>query len=100
LKLHTTKEVLDGLFQEELWMETALERKKRKRIKNLLLGSPLTLLLVVINVVLIGWLIHILHAIFTDALEYMSLFEWTEHLYFLAKNTFEEFFASIFLTVR
>lgn len=91
--------MLDGLFQEELWMETALERKKRKRIKNLLLGSPLTLLLVVINIVLIGWLIHILHAVFTDALEYMSLYEWTEHLYLLAKNTFEEFFASISLIV-
>jgi hypothetical protein len=100
LELHTTKGVQDGLAPKELGMETALERKKRKRIKNLLLGSPLTLILVVINVVLIGWLIHILHAIFTDALDYMSLFEWTEHLYFLVKNTFEEFFASILLTVR
>ena len=79
-------------------METVLERKQ-KRIKNLLLGSPLTFLLVVINIVLIGWLIHVLHAIFTDALEHMSLFEWTEHLYLWAKNTFEEFFASIFLII-
>jgi len=75
-------------------MET-LRARKRKRIKNIILGSPLTLILVVINVILIGWLVHIVHAIFTDALEHMSLYEWTEHLYLLAKNTFEELFASL-----
>jgi uncharacterized membrane protein len=79
-------------------METLRERK-RKRIKNFILGSPLTLILVVINVILVGWLIHILHAIFTDALDHMTLYEWTEHLYLLAKNTFEEFFASISILV-
>jgi len=79
-------------------METLRERK-RKRIKNFILGSPLTLLLVVINVILVGWLIHILYAIFTDALDHMTLYEWTEHLYLLAKNTFEEFFASISILV-
>ncbi len=71
-----------------------IRKKKRKRITNFILGSPLTLILVVINVILIGWLIHVLHAIFTDALEHMSLYEWTEHLYLLAKNTFEDLFAS------
>lgn len=75
-------------------MET-LRARKRKRIKNILLGFPLTLLLFIINVVLIGWLVHIVHAIFTDALDHMSLYEWTEHLYLLAKNTFEELFASL-----
>lgn len=75
-------------------METLRERK-RKKIKNILLNSPLTLILVVINVVLLGWILHIVHVIFTDALDHMSLYEWTEHLYTLAKNTFEEFFASI-----
>jgi hypothetical protein len=61
-------------------METWIEIK-RKRIRNIFLHSPLTLLLVVINVVLVGWIIHVLHVIFTDALDYMSLYEWTEHLY-------------------
>jgi hypothetical protein len=79
-------------------METWIEIK-RKRIRNIFLHSPLTLLLVVINVVLVGWIIHVLHVIFTDALDYMSLYEWTEHLYLLAKNTFEEFFSSIFILV-
>jgi hypothetical protein len=73
---------------------------KRKRIKNTLLNSPLTFVLIVINIVLVGWLIHIMHAIFTDALDHMSLYEWTEHLFLLAKNTFEDFFASIALVIR
>ena len=88
----------DGLVLRELYMET-LQQRKRKRIKNFLLGSPLTLILVVINIILVGWLIHVMHAIFTDSLEHMSLYEWTEHLYILAKNTFEEFFASILLII-
>lgn len=40
-----------------------------------------------------------MHAIFTDALEHMSLYEWTEHLYILAKNTFEDLFDSIALVI-
>jgi uncharacterized membrane protein len=75
-------------------MET-FRARKRKRIKNIIMGSPLTLVLIVINVILIGWLVHVVHAVFTDALEHMSLYEWTEHLFLLAKNTFEELFASI-----
>jgi predicted nucleic acid-binding Zn ribbon protein len=94
LGLPATKEVNDELVIKELWMETLRERK-RKRIKNILLNSPLTFILIIINMVLVGWILHILHVIFTDALDHMSLYEWTEHLYILAKNTFEEFFASI-----
>lgn len=75
---------LEGVKMTPVW-----ERKK-KRARNILLGIPLTIILVVINIVLIGWVIHILHAIFTDALDHMSLYEWTEHLYFLAKNTLEK----------
>ncbi len=89
-----TKEVNNELVIKELWMETLRERK-RKRIKHIFLNSPLTLILVVINVILVGWILHILHVIFTDALDHMSLYQWTEHLFVLAKNTFEEFFASI-----
>lgn len=79
-------------------METLRERK-RKRIRNIFIHSPLTLLLVVINIVLVGWILHILHVIFTDGLDHMTLYEWTEHLYFLAKNNFEEFFSSIITVV-
>ncbi len=80
-------------------MVKTLREIKRKRIKNALLNSPFTLILVVINIVLVGWLIHVMHAIFTDALDHMSLYEWTEHLFLLAKNTFEDFFASIALVI-
>jgi len=69
---------------------TPVWERKKKRAKNILLGIPLTIILVVINIVLIGWFIHILHAIFTDALDHMSLYEWTEHLYHLAKSTIEK----------
>jgi len=72
---------------------------RKRRFKNILLGFPLTVILVVINIVLVGWLIHMLHAIFTDALTHMSLYEWTEHLYNLAKNTFKDFFASIIIII-
>ena len=72
---------------------------KKKRVKNIILGFPLTVILVVINIILVGWLIHVLHAIFTDSLVHMSLYEWTEHIYLFAKNTFEEFFASISLVI-
>lgn len=89
-----TKEVNNELVIKELLMETLRERK-RKRIKHIFLNSPLTLILVVINVILVGWILHILHVIFTDGLDHMSLYQWTEHLFVLAKNTFEEFFASI-----
>jgi len=79
-------------------MKTRQEVKKN-RIKNIILGFPLTVILVVINIILVGWILHILHVIFTDALDHMSLYEWTEHLYLLAKDTFKEFFASIAIIV-
>lgn len=90
--------MIDGLAIRELRMQN-LRQKKRKRIKNFLLGFPLTLILIVINIIVVGWVIHIMHAIFTDALEHMSLYEWTEHLYILAKNTFEDLFDSIALVI-
>jgi len=78
---------------------TYMREIRKRRFKNILLGFPLTVILVVINIVLVGWLIHMLHAIFTDALTHMSLYEWTEHLYNLAKNTFKDFFASIIIII-
>lgn len=76
-----------------------LREIKRRRIRDIFIGFPLTVILVVVNIVLVGWLIHMLHAIFSDALTHMSLYEWTEHLYALAKNTFKDFFASIIIIV-
>ena len=72
---------------------------KKNRAKRILLNFPVVVMLVVVNIIVVGWLIHILHAIFTDALDHMSLYEWTEHLYILAKNTFEELFESINLPI-
>ncbi len=76
-----------------------LRERRKRRLKNIVLGFPLTVILVVINIVLVGWLIHLLHAVFTDALTHMTLVEWTEHLYNLAKNTFKDFFASLIVIV-
>lgn len=76
-----------------------LRQRKKRRLRDLLLGFPTTVILVAVNIVLVGWLIHMMHAIFTDALTHMSLYEWTEHLYNLAKDTFKDFFASILLVI-
>lgn len=84
---------LEGVKMTPVW------EMRRKRARNILLGIPLTIALVVINIVLIGWLIHILHAIFTDALDYMSLYEWTEHLYLLAKNTIDKLLEGISISL-
>ncbi len=76
-----------------------LRQRKKRRLRDFLLGFPMTVILVAVNIVLVGWLIHMMHAIFTDALTHMSLYEWTEHLYNLAKDTFKDFFASILLVI-
>jgi hypothetical protein len=76
-----------------------LRQRKKRRLRDFLLGFPTTVILVAVNIVLVGWLIHMMHAIFTDALTHMSLYEWTEHLYNLAKDTFKDFFASILLVI-
>ncbi len=72
---------------------------KKKRAKRILLNFPVVVILIIVNIIVVGWLIHILHVIFTDSLDHMSLYEWTEHLYILAKNTFEELFESIKLPI-
>ena len=96
--IHSTKEVNSDLFEKLHPMET-LREKKRKRLKNIFLNSPLILILVIINVILVGWILHILHTIFSDGIDHMSLYQWTEHLFVFVKNTFEEFFASIAIVV-
>ena len=87
-----------GLFQQEKPMVTVRERKG-KRLKRWLVNPPLFLILVVINIILVGWIGHIVHMIFTDGVDHMTLYQWTEHLVSLAKHTFERFFASITILV-
>jgi len=72
---------------------------KKNRAKRILLNFPVVVILVIVNIILVSWLLHIMHVIFTDALDHMSLYEWTEHLYILAKNTLEEIFESITVVV-
>lgn len=69
---------------------THVWERKESRVKKILMGIPITFILVVVNVVLFSWLIHLLHAVFTDALDHMSLYEWTEKLYFLVKNAIDK----------
>jgi type II secretory pathway component PulM len=69
---------------------TPVWERKKSRAKKILMGIPLTLILVVVNVVLFSWLVHLLHSVFTDALDHMSLLEWTEKLYFMVKNTIDK----------
>lgn len=76
-----------------------IRQRKKRRLRDILLGFPMTVILVAVNIVLVGWLIHMMHAIFTDSLTHMSLYEWTEHLYNLAKSTFKDFFASILIVI-
>jgi hypothetical protein len=85
-------------FQKGLKMTPVWERKN-SRAKKILMGIPLTFILIVVNVVLFSWLVHLLHAVFTDALDHMSLFEWTEKLYFLVKNTIDKIFGIISISL-
>ena len=72
---------------------------KKNRAKGILLNFPVAFILVVVNIIVVGWLLHIMHVIFTDALDHMSLYEWTEHLYVLAKTTVEELVDSVTVVV-
>jgi len=75
-------------------MVTVRERKG-KRFKRIFVNLPLFLILVIVNIILVGWIGHIVHMVFTDSADHMTLFQWTEHLVALVKHTFEKFFASI-----
>jgi hypothetical protein len=86
--------VIAGLFQQEKPMVTVRERKG-KRLKRIFLNFPLLVILVIVNIILVGWIGHIVHMVFTDGVDHMTLYQWTEHLVTLIKNTFERFFASI-----
>jgi hypothetical protein len=59
--------------------------KKEKNIVYYLLKGPFTFFLIVINTLLTSWIFHVSFAIFTDAQDNMSLYEWIEHLYTFLK---------------
>jgi hypothetical protein len=70
-------------------MRTALDIK-RKRLIHYILGIPLAIVLIVINVVLITWLFHVLYNSFVNNLDHMSLYKWGEHLYTLIKDIIDK----------
>jgi hypothetical protein len=72
-------------------MRTALDRKG-KRILRYLLGIPLATVLIVINIVLISWFIHIVYNSFINNLDHMSLYLWAEHLYTIIKGIIDQIF--------
>jgi hypothetical protein len=72
-------------------MRTALDRKK-KRFIHYLVGVPLSIILIVINIVLISWLFHMLITSFANDLDHMSLYKWAEHLYAIIKDIVDHIF--------
>jgi hypothetical protein len=64
--------------------------RKKKRFMHYVLGIPLSIVLVAINIVLISWICHILYNSFVNNLDHMSLFKWAEHLYALIKGIFDK----------
>jgi len=66
-------------------MSLVWERKTRG-IEYYLLGVPIIILLIVFNIVLITWFLHLLYCMFSDSPVYVSLLEWAEHLYELVKR--------------
>jgi hypothetical protein len=72
-------------------MRTALDRK-RKRFIHYLVGVPLSIILIVINIVLISWLFHVLYNSFVNNLDHMSLYKWAEHLYSIIKDIIDQIF--------
>jgi hypothetical protein len=66
-------------------MRLVWERKKRG-IFYYLLGVPAVIALVIINIVVVSWFLHLLYAFFSDSPKTMSLPQWAEHLYAILKR--------------
>jgi len=69
-------------------MKMTLDRKGRRPL-HYLIGIPIAVVLIVVNVVLISWLFYILYISFAKDLDHMSLFQWAEHLYRTVKDMFD-----------
>lgn len=72
-------------------MRLVWEREK-KGIAYYLLSIPIIILIVIVNIVLITWFIHLLYYLFTDTPNSMSLLEWAERLYELVKRLIDQIF--------
>lgn len=66
--------------------------RRGKRIMRYLVGIPLAIVLIVVNIVLISWLFHILYASFVNNWDHMSLSKWAEHLYMIIKGIIDKIF--------
>lgn len=55
--------------------------RKEKNITYYLLKGPFIFFLVVINTILTSWIFHVSFAVFTDAQDHMSIYEWIEYLF-------------------
>ncbi len=70
-------------------MRLVWERNK-KGAAYYLLGVPIIVFLVIVNIVLISWFVHLLYYLFTDTPENMSLLEWAQHLYELVQHLLDQ----------
>jgi len=64
--------------------------REKKGVAYYLLGIPIIISLIIVNIVLVTWFMHLIYYLFTDTPNNMSLPEWTEHLYELVKHLFEQ----------
>lgn len=71
-----------------------LWERKKKGIAYYLLGIPIAILIITVNIVLITWFIHLLYYLFSDYPYPMSLLKWAEHLYELVKRLIDQIFSS------
>jgi len=75
-------------------MRTALESKK-KRFIHYLVGVPLGIILIAVNIVLISWLFHMLITSFANDMDHMSLYKWADHLYTMGKDIIDKIFRAL-----
>jgi hypothetical protein len=54
--------------------------RKEKKFTYYLLKGPFVFFLILANTLMTSWIFHVSFAIFTDAQDHMSLYEWIEHL--------------------
>jgi hypothetical protein len=71
-------------------MRLIWDKRNKKGIAYYLLGVPIIVFLVIVNIVLISWFVHLMYYLFTDTPENMSLLEWAQHLYELVKHLFDQ----------
>ena len=71
------------------WDKKLIWDRKDRGVAFYFLGVPIIIFLIIVNIVLITWFVHLLYYMFTDTPETMSLLEWAEHLYVQVKHLFD-----------